>query len=329
MAEVYFKLVYTAHQNWPPRFHWSLWFWLIWTWRLFWFLYCLLQNWQTTAGAVTCLLMICFMRSALLLLSLLQTAQLKTWLPWSTTMAVTLSSYLKSEHNSTVLMDFVERGFFYWQVCEIEIDHKYPNIDHHVSTDLCDSDWYELEGCFGFCNVCHRTGRRRQGRTRVYWWYDGPGLSCCYWSCHTPHRTGGSPRLPRERALCRRVGNLHNQDEESLFQPWDKDYDMIIIYHVQIISYQWFGYNVSLAMFASHMFSHCISGFRDEATKLTRNSWILNVLRLDMISGIWDVGFEMFLTDKTLILSPILSQHCKNEGVEVGIFTWKSQRFRK
>ena len=52
------------------------------------------------------LLMMCFIRSPLLTLSLLQTAQLNTWLPVSTTKAVTRSSYLKSEHSATVLIHF-------------------------------------------------------------------------------------------------------------------------------------------------------------------------------------------------------------------------------
>ena len=83
------------------------------------------------------------------------------------------------------------------------------------------------------------------------------------------------------------------------------------------------------AVLASHMFSHGISGLGYETTELTRNSRILNVLRLDMISGIRSVGFEMFLTHKTVILSLNLSQHCRNERVKVGKFTCKSQKVRR
>ena len=44
-----------------------------------------------------------------------------------------------------------------------------------------------------------------------------------------------------------------------------------------------------------------------------------------MISGVGNVAFEMFLTDKTLIPSLILAHHCLNERVKVGKFTCKSQ----
>lgn len=59
------------------------------------------------------LLMMCFIRSPLLTLSLLQTAQLNTWLPVSTTKAVTRSSYLKSEHSATVLIHFTLAGIIH------------------------------------------------------------------------------------------------------------------------------------------------------------------------------------------------------------------------
>ena len=32
----------------------------------------------------------------------------------------------------------------------------------HVSIDLCDFGWYELEGCFGFCIACYKIGKLLQ-----------------------------------------------------------------------------------------------------------------------------------------------------------------------
>ena len=71
--------------------------WLIWTCTLVLFLYCFLQNWQSTARVVTCLLMTCLIRSLIFVEVFPQLAQENQWWPWSSTREVIDSSCLEKK----------------------------------------------------------------------------------------------------------------------------------------------------------------------------------------------------------------------------------------